>query len=82
VKGRAVGIEVGDEDIVAKLRDRCRRRGLLISAEDDVAMVLPALTIDENTAKQGLDIFESRLPAASARSWLARPRRSSFHECG
>jgi len=62
VKGLAAGIEFGDEDIASKLRDRCRRKGLLISAEDDVAMMLPALTIEKKIAKRGLDIFERCLP--------------------
>jgi 4-aminobutyrate aminotransferase-like enzyme len=36
----------------------CRKNGLLISAEEDVLMLFPALTITRETAQRGLDIFE------------------------
>jgi 4-aminobutyrate aminotransferase-like enzyme len=39
----------------------CRKNGLLISAEEDVLMLFPALTITRETAQRGLDIFEKSL---------------------
>ena len=62
IKGLAIGLQFKDEETATRLRDRCRRKGLLISAEDEVAMLLPALTIDRKTAKRGLDILESCVP--------------------
>jgi acetylornithine/succinyldiaminopimelate/putrescine aminotransferase len=60
-KGFAIGIEVEDETYAAEVGDTCRRNGLLVSAEEDVLMLFPALTIDRQTAERGLDIFEKSL---------------------
>lgn len=57
-KGFAIGIEVKDERYASRIGDTCRKNGLLISAEDDVLMLFPALTIARETAERGLDIFE------------------------
>jgi 4-aminobutyrate aminotransferase-like enzyme len=58
--GLAIGVEFGaDSDYAAKLADRCREAGLLVSAEEDNLVTLfPALTIDRPTAAEGLDILE------------------------
>jgi diaminobutyrate-2-oxoglutarate transaminase len=60
-KGFAVGIEVEDEDYVTEIGDACRENGLLVSAEEDVVMLFPALNITAATAQRGLDIFEKSL---------------------
>lgn len=60
-KGFAIGVEVDDEDYAAEIGDRCRENGLLVSAEEDVLMLFPALTITRRTAQRGLDIFERSL---------------------
>ena len=60
-KGFAIGIEVEDEDYASEIGDACRERGLLVSAEEDVLMLFPALTITRQTAQRGLDIFEKSL---------------------
>ncbi|HZP12717.1 MAG TPA: aspartate aminotransferase family protein [Nevskiaceae bacterium] len=60
-KGLAIGIELQDEDYAAEIGDACRKNGLLISAEENVLMLFPALTIDRATAERGLDIFEGAL---------------------
>jgi 4-aminobutyrate aminotransferase-like enzyme len=57
-KGFAIGIEVEDEDYASEVGDTCRENGLLVSAEGDVLMLFPALTINGRTAERGLDIFE------------------------
>jgi 4-aminobutyrate aminotransferase-like enzyme len=62
-KGFAIGIEVADEDYAAEVGDACRENGLLISAEEDVLMLFPALNITRATAQRGLDIFEKSLQA-------------------
>jgi acetylornithine/succinyldiaminopimelate/putrescine aminotransferase len=60
-KGFAIGIEVEDEDYASEIGDACRESGLLVSAEEDVIMLFPALTITRQTAERGLDIFEKSL---------------------
>lgn len=60
-KGFAIGIEVEDETYASRIGDACRKNGLLISAEDDVLMLFPALTITRETAERGLDIFEKSI---------------------
>jgi 4-aminobutyrate aminotransferase-like enzyme len=60
-KGFAIGIEVEDEEYASEIGDICRENGLLVSAEDDVLMLFPALTINRAIAQRGLDIFERSL---------------------
>jgi acetylornithine/N-succinyldiaminopimelate aminotransferase len=60
-KGLALGISVEDEGYASEIGERCRKNGLLISAEEDVLMLFPALTISRRTAARGLDIFEKCL---------------------
>jgi len=60
-KGFAIGVEVKDEDYASEIGDTCRKNGLLVSAEEDVLMLFPALTITRQTAERGLDIFERSL---------------------
>lgn len=57
-KGLAIGVEVAGEDYASAIGEKCRRHGLLISAEDDVLMLFPALNIEPKTAERGLDILE------------------------
>jgi len=60
-KGFAIGVEVKDESYASEIGDTCRENGLLVSAEDDVLMLFPALTITRQTAQRGLDIFEKSI---------------------
>ena len=60
-KGLAIGIEVKNETYASAVGKTCRENGLLVSAEEDVLMLFPALTITRQTAQRGLDIFESSL---------------------
>jgi 4-aminobutyrate aminotransferase-like enzyme len=60
-KGFAIGIQVEDDTYASEVGDNCRENGLLVSAEDDVLMIFPALTITRQTAQRGLDIFEKSL---------------------
>jgi 4-aminobutyrate aminotransferase-like enzyme len=60
-KGFAIGIEVEDGTYASAVGNTCRKNGLLISTEEDVLMLFPALTITRQTAKRGLDIFENSL---------------------
>lgn len=60
-KGLAIGIKVDSEEYASEIGDACRKRGLLVSAEDDLLMLFPALTITGPIARRGLDIFETCL---------------------
>jgi adenosylmethionine-8-amino-7-oxononanoate aminotransferase len=57
-KGLALGVEFESEDYASKLEARCRRAGLLVHADDDVMLLFPALNIDRETARRGLDLLE------------------------
>jgi 4-aminobutyrate aminotransferase-like enzyme len=63
-RGFAIGIEVEDEGYATEIGDACRKNGLLVSAEEEVLMLFPALNITRATAQRGLDIFEESLRAA------------------
>jgi adenosylmethionine-8-amino-7-oxononanoate aminotransferase len=54
--GMAIGIHFDDEKYVARLADRCRARGLLTSPEGKTLLLIPALNVDRDTARKGLDI--------------------------
>lgn len=56
-KGFAIGIEVEDESYASDVGHACRKNGLLVSAEEDLLMLFPALTITRQIAQRGLDIF-------------------------
>jgi acetylornithine/succinyldiaminopimelate/putrescine aminotransferase len=60
-KGLAIGIEVEDEAYASEIGDTCRRKGLLVSAEEKILMLFPALNTTRQTAQRGLDIFEKSL---------------------
>ena len=60
-KGLAVGITFEDEDYASEIGEACRKRGLLVSAEEDTLMLFPALNIAGTTARRGLDLFEQSL---------------------
>jgi acetylornithine/succinyldiaminopimelate/putrescine aminotransferase len=58
VKGLAIGIDLADEDYASELHKRCRRRGLLLSHENDsTLLLLPALNMERSVAQEGLDIM-------------------------
>jgi acetylornithine/succinyldiaminopimelate/putrescine aminotransferase len=57
VRGLAIGLGFGDRKYPAKVAARCRARGLLVSPEDDTLLLIPALNVDLDTARKGLDIL-------------------------
>ena len=57
IMGLAIGVDVGDEDYASKVEEKCRRGGLLVASQDSTVLLLPALDIDERTARRGLDIL-------------------------
>ena len=58
VVGLAIGIDLHGEKAAEQLAKRCRRKGLLVSPEGETVLLIPALTIDAQTADEGLDILE------------------------
>ena len=61
IRGLAIGLEFESEDYVSKVGQRCRKAGLLVNADEDTILLLPALNIDKVVARRGLDILESCL---------------------
>jgi acetylornithine/succinyldiaminopimelate/putrescine aminotransferase len=57
IQGLAIGVGLGDAEYVAGLEECCREEGLLLFAEDDTLVMFPALTIDEETMQEALDIL-------------------------
>ena len=53
-RGLAVGLEIDDAEAI---EERCREAGLLVSADEDLLMIFPALTIDAETIDEGLAIL-------------------------
>jgi 4-aminobutyrate aminotransferase-like enzyme len=63
VMGLAVGVEFGEGSSYASgLGERCQEAGLLVSAEEGSLLTMfPALTIEPEVVRAGLDILESCL---------------------
>jgi 4-aminobutyrate aminotransferase-like enzyme len=62
VKGLAIGIDLPKGIEAEPIVERCRRKGLLLSGEEDQLFLMPALTIDERTLDKGLDVLDECLP--------------------
>ena len=60
MRGLAIGVEVDEPGYAAKIH-KTLESGLLLSAENDVLKLFPALTVTQETAKEGLDILEASL---------------------
>lgn len=61
-KGLAIGLETTQKGYFVDVMSRCMKKGLLVSELGPFALTLfPALVIDQETAKEGLDILESSL---------------------
>jgi acetylornithine/succinyldiaminopimelate/putrescine aminotransferase len=61
VVGLAIGIDFKDEKRAAQVQKKCRDHGLLVAAEGEKMLLLPALNIDRKTAARGLDLLERSL---------------------
>jgi len=61
-KGLAIGLESKQHGYMIDVMSRCIAKGLLVSELGSfILTIFPALTLDQKTAKEGLDIFESCL---------------------
>ncbi|HEX7831497.1 MAG TPA: aspartate aminotransferase family protein [Thermoanaerobaculia bacterium] len=61
IRGMAIAADTGDEDEASKIAERCRKNGLLLTTSGAAITMFPPLTLDQRTAKQGLDILASTL---------------------
>jgi adenosylmethionine-8-amino-7-oxononanoate aminotransferase len=61
IQGLAIGIDVGDEQYAEKIQLRSRKKGLLISTEGSVLLLLPALNVDRATVDKALNILEKSI---------------------
>lgn len=58
IQGLAVAVDLHSEEDASNLQTKCRRGGLLITAEGSAVLLLPTLNISREVAKRGLDILE------------------------
>ncbi len=59
VIGLAIGVEFDDSKYAEKIQKRCLQEGLLLQNQEKTITMFPALTMDEKTAREGLEILES-----------------------
>lgn len=75
--GLALAVEMRSEDDAAEVVARCRRRGLLVSNDEETLSLLPPLVVDEETVDRAMDVLEDGLGRAGRsrrRSAARRPR--------
>jgi acetylornithine/succinyldiaminopimelate/putrescine aminotransferase len=56
--GLAICVDLGNSGNGEKIKKKCQKEGLLLNTEDTNLQFFPALTIDKETATEGLDILE------------------------
>jgi adenosylmethionine-8-amino-7-oxononanoate aminotransferase len=56
--GLAIGIEFDADDYPEKIRKKCLKEGLLLVSQEQNIVLFPPLTIDEKTAREGLEILK------------------------
>jgi adenosylmethionine-8-amino-7-oxononanoate aminotransferase len=58
VAGLAIGVELEDGNYTENIKRRSRKEGLLLTAQDNILTMFPALNIDRDVACRGLDILQ------------------------
>ena len=58
-KGLAIAVEFDNEDYPAKLVERCRRKGLLVTADGEYLQILPAINVESSVAVRATNILAS-----------------------
>jgi acetylornithine/succinyldiaminopimelate/putrescine aminotransferase len=58
IQGLAIYLDLGDEEYASKVQDKCRRKGLLVTTQDDGLLLLPALIVERAVVDRALDILE------------------------
>lgn len=56
--GLAIGIQFDDKDYPEKIRKKSQKEGLLLVSQEKSIVLFPPLTIDEKTARDGLEILK------------------------
>jgi len=62
VSGLAISVDVEDEARANRIQKRCLRRGLVLTTQGAKLLLLPALTIGESVAAEGLDTLDECVP--------------------
>ena len=57
-RGLAIAVEFEDDDYGDQVAQRCLEEGLIVSGEGDALCLFPALTVDEQTVTEGLNLLE------------------------
>ena len=57
-KGLAIGVKLGDEDYAKKIEERCKKRGLILNAEEEYLVMFPPLVISDDDCREGLEILQ------------------------
>jgi adenosylmethionine-8-amino-7-oxononanoate aminotransferase len=61
IQGLAIGVNTGDIHYARQIKTECKKKGLIIDADGPNLMLFPALTIDKQTAEEGLNILETSI---------------------
>lgn len=61
IMGLAVGVEVSDPKYAEGIQQKCLKKGLLFSTQENTLTLFPPLTMKQATAEEGLKILESCL---------------------
>jgi len=61
ILGLAIGIEVSDSKYADRIQQKCLKKGLLFSTQENTLTFFPPLTMKQATAEEGLKILESCL---------------------
>jgi acetylornithine/succinyldiaminopimelate/putrescine aminotransferase len=59
--GLAIAVDTGNEKYAEKIRKKCLEERLLVQSDGPNILMFPALNIDEDTAEEGLSVFENCL---------------------
>jgi hypothetical protein len=57
VKGLAIALEFDSEQEASRIVERAAKAGLLLTAQDEIVLLLPPLTMTKNVAEKGLSFF-------------------------
>jgi acetylornithine/succinyldiaminopimelate/putrescine aminotransferase len=58
-KGLAIAVEFDHEEYPAKLVERCRKKGLLVTSDDEYLQILPAVNVENKVAERAMNILAS-----------------------
>lgn len=59
IKGLAIGVDVKDEEFASEIKKKALEHGLLMNTEGSSLVFSPALNIEQETVKEGLEILKN-----------------------